>query len=157
MWNAQPPFDHNHAGQLAISAPENRCFGVSSGKSVDILDDPSVLAGPIDGKCLSIYASSVTRKMDDIESVLLNDGRITPPSSFSELTSVRNAPVLVNKKHQQTPETLSLIRPRPSYPKSITPSPSCPNPKTKRMRPVRLEMSEMATDMVTLGYAKLNY
>ena len=161
MWNARQSWD-NHARRLAMSASKSRCFDVctceskdghvSSWKSGDILDGPLVLAGPIDGKSLNKYPSLVMTKIDPIESLLMNDGRITPPNSFSESPSIHLA-VHVDKKRQQTPATTGL---RPSNPTYITPSPSHPNRKTRQNHPVRLEMSEMDADTYTLS-AKLNY
>jgi len=155
MWKARQlsrldDLDHDHARHLAMSAPKidvctcaSKEVQVSSWKSRDILDGPLVLAGPIDGESLSNYTSSLAmkRNLDSIESLLFNDGRITPTNSFSEESASMSNMALLrvdSTQRQQTPKT---------RPKCITPSPSFyPNLTTNLILPALQNMSGLAPD-----------
>ena len=83
------------------------------------------LPGQIDGNGLQNYTLSapMRKTMDQMEYSLLNDGRITPPSIFSESPSVANVAVfLVDKNGKQTLSNERYITPSSSRSNSIGPS-----------------------------------
>jgi hypothetical protein len=88
---------------LARSPPRKRCscYGVvcTCESNIDILDDRSVLAGPVDGESLRYCALS--------ENLPWNLWRITPPNSLETPPMFALKVVVPDKKQPARPETLS--------------------------------------------------